>query len=201
MLAKLLKQQGCFTKLHTSKDAAAKTSFVISHKIAKNRKPFSDRKFIKECLWTVLHYYAQRKRTHMQNGRFLGALSRGGSKKSREMLSLSCKKKTDNFEFFSMAMDASCNVRDSPVTHLYTRDNEIPRDYSGAGINAVNERDNNREGFVHRGKCMLTCRQFVALQEEHETEHIDIGYHTTVRWLSLGNNLSFLASAPLRKSP
>ncbi|MBN3302039.1 PLCZ1 phosphodiesterase, partial [Amia calva] len=36
LLAKLQKQQSLFTKLCTPRDAAAKTSFVISHKIAKN---------------------------------------------------------------------------------------------------------------------------------------------------------------------
>lgn len=50
LLAKLQKQQGLFTKLHTSRDAATKTSFVISHKIAKNSKTFSEGEFVKECL-------------------------------------------------------------------------------------------------------------------------------------------------------
>ncbi|XP_072416387.1 general transcription factor II-I repeat domain-containing protein 2A-like [Chiloscyllium punctatum] len=35
----------------------------------------------------------------------------------------------------------------------------------------------------------LKHRQFVALLEENETEHRDIGYHTAVRWLSLGKML------------
>ena len=48
LLAKLEKQQGCFTKLHAARDAATRTSFVISHKIAQNRMPFSEREFVKE---------------------------------------------------------------------------------------------------------------------------------------------------------
>ncbi|GCC42994.1 hypothetical protein chiPu_0027270, partial [Chiloscyllium punctatum] len=35
----------------------------------------------------------------------------------------------------------------------------------------------------------LNHRQFVALLEENATEHRDIGYHTAVRWLSLGKML------------
>ncbi|KAJ4924254.1 hypothetical protein JOQ06_000494 [Pogonophryne albipinna] len=36
LLAKLEKQQGCFTKLHADRDAATRTSFVIAHKIGQN---------------------------------------------------------------------------------------------------------------------------------------------------------------------
>ncbi|GCC31984.1 hypothetical protein chiPu_0010444 [Chiloscyllium punctatum] len=35
----------------------------------------------------------------------------------------------------------------------------------------------------------LNHRQFVAILEENETEHCDIGYHKAVRWLSLGKML------------
>ncbi|XP_074501494.1 general transcription factor II-I repeat domain-containing protein 2A-like [Sebastes fasciatus] len=35
----------------------------------------------------------------------------------------------------------------------------------------------------------LNHREFVSLLEESETEHCDIGYHTAVRWLSLGKVL------------
>lgn len=56
LLAELGKQQGYFTKLHAAQDAATKTSFVTSHKIAKNCKPFSEREFVKECLVESVHH-------------------------------------------------------------------------------------------------------------------------------------------------
>lgn len=43
LLAKLQTQQGLFMKLHTHRDAAVRTSYVISHKIARKSKAFSNR--------------------------------------------------------------------------------------------------------------------------------------------------------------
>lgn len=36
---------------------------------------------------------------------------------------------------------------------------------------------------------MLNHKRFIALLDERETEHGDIGYHTSVRWLGLGKAL------------
>ena len=66
MLAKLQKQQGIFTKLSTSRDGAIKTSFVISHKITKNSKPFSDGEFIKECLVDSAALICREKKKHLR---------------------------------------------------------------------------------------------------------------------------------------
>ena len=61
------KQQGLFTKLHTSRKAATKTSFVISHKIAKNSKPFSEGEFVKECLMDFAALICPEKREAFKN--------------------------------------------------------------------------------------------------------------------------------------
>ena len=50
LVAKLQKLHGLFTKLHTSGNAATKTSFVIFHKIVQNSKPTVEGELIKECL-------------------------------------------------------------------------------------------------------------------------------------------------------
>ncbi|KAL7375030.1 hypothetical protein ABVT39_010920 [Epinephelus coioides] len=45
------------------------------------------------------------------------------------------------------------------------------------------------EGNLNFRARALNHRQFVSLLEESETEHRDIGFHTAVRWLSLGKVL------------
>ena len=50
LLAKLQNQQEFFTKRCTPRYAAVKTSYVISNKITRKSKPFSDGELIKECL-------------------------------------------------------------------------------------------------------------------------------------------------------
>jgi hypothetical protein len=42
LLSQLQKQQGLFTKLHSANDGIARTSYVLSHKIAKCSKPFAE---------------------------------------------------------------------------------------------------------------------------------------------------------------
>ena len=50
---KLKKQQSVFTKQSIIQDAATEASFMVSYKLAKRNKPFSDGEFIKECMSDV----------------------------------------------------------------------------------------------------------------------------------------------------
>ena len=51
-----------FTKLHTSRDAAVRTSYAISHKTARESKASSDGEFVKESLLysAALIYFVKR---------------------------------------------------------------------------------------------------------------------------------------------
>lgn len=65
LLAKLQNQQGHFTKLHTSRDGMVRTSFVISHKIAKNSHSRWG-SLLTSVWWTLQRYYALRKKKHLR---------------------------------------------------------------------------------------------------------------------------------------
>lgn len=53
LVNKLKKEQSVFTKQSTTQAAATEASFMISYKIAKRNKPFSEGEFIKECISDV----------------------------------------------------------------------------------------------------------------------------------------------------
>ena len=110
LLAKLQKQHGFLTKLSTSRDVAVKTSSVISHKIAKNTKPFSDGEFIKECLVESAALICPEKKEAFEN---VSLSRRTVTRRIEDItgnLELQLQKKVDDFDFFSLALDESCGM-------------------------------------------------------------------------------------------
>ena len=114
LLAKLQTQQGLFTKLHTPRDAAVRTSYVISHKIARKSKAFSDGEFIKECLLDSVELICPEKKAAFENV----SLSRRTVMRRVEdiagYLELQLKNRAADFDYFSLTLDESCDVRDTP---------------------------------------------------------------------------------------
>ena len=273
LLAKLRKQQGCFTKRYTSRDAAAKTSFVIAHKIAKKSKPFSEGEFIKECLVDSAALICPEKKEAFEN---VPLSRRSVTRRIEDIagnLENQLQSKADNFELFSLALDESCDVRDTAQLLIFirgiTKDFEVTEEL--AAMQSMKGTTTGSDLFTEVNACFdklglkwdklasvttdgcpnltgknlgllkrmqdkvtevnseqklvflhciihqnvlcksvlklnhvidvitktvnfiraraLNHRQFVSLLEEHENEHGDIGYHTAVRWLSLGKVL------------
>ncbi|GCC17350.1 hypothetical protein chiPu_0017532 [Chiloscyllium punctatum] len=250
--------------------AHAKTSYVISHKIARNSKSFSDGGFIKECLLDSAELICLEKKEAFENvplsrhtvKRRIGDIARN--------LELQLQHRAVNFDFFSLALDGSCDTAqllifvceittDFKITEKLatmqsmkgtTTGNDLFTEVNSclntlglkwdklAGVTTdgcpnltgrnvellkrmqdkVTEIDPKQKlVFLHciihqevlcksvlkinhvvdivtkivnfiRARA-LNHRQFVAFLDENETEHRDIGYHTAVRWLSLGKML------------
>uniref|UniRef100_A0A1A8N5E2 Zinc finger, BED-type containing 5 n=1 Tax=Nothobranchius rachovii TaxID=451742 RepID=A0A1A8N5E2_9TELE len=120
LLAKLQKQQGFFTKLHTSRDAATRTSFVISHKIAKNSKPFSEGEFVKECMVDSAALICPEKSAFEQ----IPLSRRTVTRRTEDIagnLELQLQREVASFDFFSLAVDESCDVRGTAQLLVFVR--------------------------------------------------------------------------------
>ena len=110
LLAKLQKQQGFFTKLHTARDAATRASSVTSHKMAKNSKPFSEGEFVKECLVESAALICPGKKGAFEQ---VPLWRRTVTRRMEDIagnLELQQQDEVSRFDSFSLALDESCDV-------------------------------------------------------------------------------------------
>lgn len=121
LLAKLQKQTGFFTKPHGSRDAATRTSFVLSHKIAKNSKPFSEGGFVKECLVDSAALICPEKKEAFEQ---VPLSRRTVTRRIEDIagnLKLQLQRKVASFDFFSLALDKSCDGQDTAQLLVFVR--------------------------------------------------------------------------------
>ncbi|GCC41366.1 hypothetical protein chiPu_0025430, partial [Chiloscyllium punctatum] len=99
--------------------AHAKTSYIISHTIARNSKPFSDGEFIKECLLDSAELIRLEKKKAFENVPFSRRTVTRRTGDIARNLELQLQHRVVNFDFFSVALDESCDVRDTAQLHIF----------------------------------------------------------------------------------
>ena len=113
LMNKLKKQQSVFTKQSIIQDAATEASFIVSYKLAKRNKPFSDAEFIKECMSDVASIMCPEHKAKLNSI----ALSRRTvvrrvQKISDDLMS-QLKDTSKQFLWYSLALDESNDVQDT----------------------------------------------------------------------------------------
>ena len=122
---KLKKQQSVFTKQSIIQDAATEASFIISNKIAKRNKLFSDGEFIKECTSFVASIMCPEHKTKLNSI----ALSRRTvvrhiQKISDDLMS-QLKDTSKQFLWYSLALDKSNDVQDTARLLVFIQEMDV----------------------------------------------------------------------------
>ncbi|XP_075067564.1 general transcription factor II-I repeat domain-containing protein 2A-like [Mixophyes fleayi] len=121
LLSKLQTQRTLFTKLSTSRDTATKASYLISHKIAKRSKPFSDGEFIKECLVDSAELICPEKKDAFENIPLSRRTVTRRVEGIAENLEFQLKNRAVTISFFTLALDESCDVRGTAQLLIFLR--------------------------------------------------------------------------------
>ncbi|GCC27968.1 hypothetical protein chiPu_0006394 [Chiloscyllium punctatum] len=93
--------------------AHAKTSYVISHKIARYSKQFSDGEFIKECLLDSAELIFPEEKEAFENVPLSQCTVTRRIGDTARNLELQLQHRVVNFDFFSLALDESCDIHDT----------------------------------------------------------------------------------------
>ena len=121
LLKKLKKQQSVFTKQSTIQDAATEASFMVSYKLERRNKPFSDGEFIKECMSDVASIMCLEQITKINSI----ALSRRTVvrliEKISDNLMSQLKDASKQFLWYSLALNESTDVQDTAQLLMFIR--------------------------------------------------------------------------------
>ena len=94
---------------------------MISHKIAKNSKPFSEGEFIKECLVDSAVLICPEKKEAFENVPLSRLTVMRRIEDIAGNLEIQLQSKADNFKLFYLALDESRDVRDTAQLLIFVR--------------------------------------------------------------------------------
>ena len=121
MAKKLKQQQRTLFKFSSTQEAATKASFVLTHKIAKGNKPFSDAEFINDCIVEAIDIVCTEIKSEIE----AIPMSRRTTTHRIEAIAANLKENLVNtantFKYFSIALDESTDVLDTAQLLIFIR--------------------------------------------------------------------------------
>ena len=99
-------------------DASTESSFMVSYKLAKRNKPFSDGEFIEECMSDIASIMCLEQKTKMGGIALLRRTVVRCVEKISDNLMSQLKDKSKEFFWYSFALDESTNIQDTAQFQL-----------------------------------------------------------------------------------
>lgn len=114
-------QQSLFLNANKISDAAVKCSYVLSEKIARASKPFTDGEFIKECLLSAAEIICPEQKQAFANVSLTGNTVAQRVEDMAENLQDKLREKIKSFVAFSIAADESTDINNTAQLAIFIR--------------------------------------------------------------------------------
>ena len=120
-MKELKDQQTIFVKKRDDTDNIIRASYIVSEKIAKHSKNYSDGEFVKECLQAVVDILCPGRKKEIDN---ISLSRRTVTRRIDELatnIEMGLKELASKFKYFSLAIDESTDVTNTAQLAVFVR--------------------------------------------------------------------------------
>ena len=121
LMKELKDQQTIFVKKRDDTDNIIRASYIVSEKIAKHSKNYSDGEFVKECLQAVVDILCPGRKKEIDN---ISLSRRTVTRRIDELatnIEMGLKELASKFKYFSLAIDESTDVTNTAQLAVFVR--------------------------------------------------------------------------------
>ena len=121
LMKELKEQQTIFVKKRDDTDNIIRASYIVSEKIAKHSKNYSDGEFVKECLQAVVDILCPGRKKEIDN---ISLSRRTVTRRIDELatnIEMGLKELASKFKYFSLAIDESTDVTNTAQLAVFVR--------------------------------------------------------------------------------